>query len=134
MTSGLSSVAQPELTMAPVGKTSTSCENLSQARKAFPGGRSPVGRKVLAATTRAKRSGCSPTSRRPMRPPQSWPTKVTSDRARVSKRRDRIHSTCRAKVYAERGVGLSDRPKPTRSGAMARNPAPASTGIMWRYR
>ncbi len=40
------------------------------------GAASPVGRNVFAATTRAKRSGVSPTMRRPRRPPQSWQTSV----------------------------------------------------------
>ncbi len=62
--------------MKPVGKTSTSWEKRCQLKNASPGETSPVGRNVFAATTRAKRSGCSPTSRNPMSPPQSWQTSV----------------------------------------------------------
>ena len=54
------------------GSSGVSCEYCCHIRNASPGSRSPVGRKVLAATTRAKRSGCSPTRRRPISPPQSW--------------------------------------------------------------
>ena len=67
---------QPLLTMNPTGKSSTVCEKRCHARNASPGGVSPVGRNVFAATTRAKRSGCSPTRRSPTSPPQSWPTSV----------------------------------------------------------
>ena len=44
MTSGARSVMHPPLMMAPVGKLSTSWENLSQARKAALGSPLPVGR------------------------------------------------------------------------------------------
>ena len=47
---------------------------------------SPVGRPVFAATTPANRSGCSATRRSPIRPPQSWPTSVTSRRSRRRRR------------------------------------------------
>src|SRR5207244_1480759 len=72
----------------------TACEDFRQARKAGPGGRSPVGRKVLAATIRANRSGCSAARRRPMSPPQSWPTSVTFRSSSCSSM-PRIHSTWR---------------------------------------
>ena len=93
---------------------------------------SPVGRPVLAATTRANREGFSATSRSPIRPPQSWPTSVTSRRSSASNANPRIHSTCRAYVWSARSPGLSDRPNPTRSGAIARSPADASTGSILR--
>ena len=76
MTSGDSVLVQPPLMMKPVGNSGTSWLKVRQARKASPGWLSPVGRKVLAATTRAKRSGCSAATRRPSRPPQSWQTSV----------------------------------------------------------
>ena len=79
-----------------MGNTGDSCENFCQLRNASVSGRSPVGSPVLAATTRANRSGCSPTSRRPMSPPQSWQTSVMPDRSRSSNSASRIHSTWRA--------------------------------------
>ena len=86
---------------------------------------SPVGRPVLAVTTRAKRAGCSATSRSPISPPQSWPTRVTSRRSRWSNASARTHrhSTCRANEWSSVCSGLSERPNPTRSGAIARMPS-----------
>jgi hypothetical protein len=54
---------------------------------------SPVGRKVFAATIRAKRSGCSAATRRPISPPQSWQTSVIPRRP-VASTNAVIHSTC----------------------------------------
>ena len=57
-----------------------------------------------------------------MSPPQSWPTSVTSrevdrvEERRASRRRGARRCSRRA------AVGLSERPKPTRSGAIARRP------------
>ena len=95
--------------------------------------KSPVGRPVLAATTAANRSGCSATRRSPISPPQSWPTSVTSRRSSASKRQ-RAHPLDVPGVACGRpaAVGLSERPKPTRSGATARIPASASTRMTWR--
>ena len=53
-----------------------------------------VGKKVFAATTRAKRSGCSATIRSPMSPPQSWQTSVMRRRSSASTSA-RIQSTWR---------------------------------------
>ena len=97
-------------------------------------GWSPVGSPVLAATTRANRPGCSATNRSPIRPPQSCPTSVRPRRSRWSNASARIHSTCRAKLWSPISAGLSERPNPTRSAAMTRSPASASTGMTLRYR
>ena len=75
------------------GAVRTTSRNRSQTSGI---GWSPVGSPVLAATTRANRSGCSATSRSPMRPPQSCPTSVTPRRPSRSNASARIHSTCRA--------------------------------------
>ena len=84
-------------------------------------GSSPVGRPVLAATTRANRSGCSATSRSPIRPPESCPTSVTSRRLSAGRTRTRGLTTRRAARNCGRPAraGLSDRPNPIRSGAIA---------------
>ena len=54
---------------------------------------SPVGRKVLAATTRANRAGFAATSRRPISPPQSWQNNVMS-RSATRSTNALIQSTC----------------------------------------
>ena len=41
---------------------------------------------------------------------------------------------CRSNVCHAGSTGLSERPKPIRSGATTRSPAAVNTGIMWRYR
>jgi hypothetical protein len=64
--------------MLPAEKSEVVWENDAPRSKASPTGVSPVGRKVLAATTRAKRPGRSPSRRRPSRPPQSWQNIVMS--------------------------------------------------------
>src|SRR6266446_4688180 len=87
-------VTQPPFTMPPTWKSGVSCEYCRQARKAGPAGRSPVGRKVLAATMRVNLSGCSAARRRPMSPPQSWQTSVTRRRSSRSST-PRIQSTWR---------------------------------------
>ena len=115
-TSSERSLRQPVLTMKPVGKTSTSWEKRCQLKNASPGSASPVGRTVLAATTRAKRSGWALTKRRPTSPPQSWQTNVMSRRS--SWPNTLVHPVDVARVgVVVRSAGLSERPKPTRSGA-----------------
>ena len=59
-----------------VGLENAQRAKLRHSRNGAPGGRLAIGRKPLPTTTRAKRSGCSPTSRSPMSEPQSWQNKV----------------------------------------------------------
>ena len=99
ITSSLRSVVHPPLMIRPIGISGTSCENFCQARNASPGFPSPVGRKVLAATTPAKRSGWAATSRSPSSPPQSWHTRVMSRRSSAS-------NTCEREPADVAGVGV----------------------------
>ena len=94
-TSGASSDTVAPWRMNPVGNDSTFWENSRQRWKASPGSRSPVGRNVLLASTRAKRSGCSATRRIPSSPPQSWQKRVTSCRSSWSSTRERSQSRWR---------------------------------------
>ena len=55
----------------PTLNSGTSCEYLRQLRKASDIGLSPVGKPVLATTTREKRAGFWATRRNPINPPQS---------------------------------------------------------------
>ena len=90
------SVVQPPFTIRPTGNCSDVLGELLPGEERLAGSRSPVGRNVLAATTRAKRSGCSATRRRPMSPPQSWHDERDAARGRASSiRRARIQSTWR---------------------------------------
>ena len=92
----VSVVRQPDCTSRDTlsaGAVRTTSRNRSQTSGI---GWSPVGSPVLAATTRANRSGCSATSRSPIRPPQSCPTSVSPRRFSWSKANARTHSTCPA--------------------------------------
>jgi hypothetical protein len=104
------------LTIRPISKTSDSRAKRCQRRNASPSGKSPVGSPVLAATTRAKRSGLAATSRSPIRPPQSWPTSVMParpSRSKITGTRDEAASgpgwsarRSRSVIPCERGGGL----------------------------
>ena len=87
---------QPPLMMAPIGNAGASLAKFCQLRKASDNAWSPVGMPPLPTTTRAKRSGCSPSSRSPIRLPQSWQTRVMPVRSRASNSAARIQATCRA--------------------------------------
>ena len=86
---------------------------------------------VLRMTSRSTRSSCSTATRSPIGPPQSWTTSVRSlqvellDEARDRRRRGGRTSTSRS------SSGLSERPKPIRSGATTR---PGSCGMILRQR
>ena len=86
---------------------------------------------VFDATTRLNRSGPPARTPRPMGPPQSCTTSVMRPRSRAATRRA-VQSMWFWKVYASRSVGLSDRPKPIRSGAMTQWPAAASRSMTFR--
>ncbi len=62
---------QPAATSRPMSSTSAFSTALRNIHQISGMSKSPVGRPVFAATTRANRSGCSATSRSPSSPPQS---------------------------------------------------------------
>ena len=72
-----SSVRQPDRTRR--ATSSTGAVRTASRKRSHTSGIcwSPVGSPVLVATTRAIRSGFSVATRRPIRPPQSWPTTVS---------------------------------------------------------
>ena len=74
-----SSVVQPPLMMQ-ADRERARCPGRTAARRGTPrpGSRSPVGRTCWRRRRRRNRSGIAATRRRPMRPPQSWQTSVTS--------------------------------------------------------
>src|SRR4051794_6276365 len=79
------------------------------------------------------RSRASTATRRPIGPPQSCTTTVAPCRSSSSKSAS-IASVWRSYVYHSRSSGLSERPKPGRSGAMQRKPASRTGGMTLRHR
>ena len=146
ITSGARSEVVPMFTIWPTAKSGTSCENRCQLRKASPGGLSPVGRNVLAATTRANRSGSSAASRRPMSPPQSWQTRVMWRRSSVLDHRVDPVDVPLVRVVLARGrlVGAAeadevgrDRPEPGRGDHRDHRPvevAPRRLAVQQQHR
>ena len=79
--------------------------------------------------TRAKRSGCSATSRRPIRPPQSWHTSVTSRRSSASSTAAHPVDVARVGVVLARGrlVGAAEADRSGATRAARRRRAPGSS-------
>ena len=130
------SVAQPPLTMPPTWKSGvvlarTRCQREERVARRS---RSPVGRNVLAATTRAKRSGCSATRRRPMSPPQSWHDERDAGAGRARRTAPRASSRRGAgRCSRSRGgrlVGAAEADEVGRDARGARRRS--STGIILR--
>lgn len=81
ITPGSGLFLHPRLTMSPMSNSGTVWEKSRHRINASPAGMSPVGRKVLHAIIRENFSGCSPATRSPMSPPQSWHTRIISLRS-----------------------------------------------------
>src|SRR5205807_1992317 len=127
----LASRTRARLNRAATSRSGVFAMYARQSMKPGPGG-SPVPSAVFMSTSRANRSGCSPTIRRPINPPQSWQTSVMRASPRRSRKATRL-SRCIWNEYSARSVNLSDLPKPKKSGARTRWPR-ASGGIILRYR
>ena len=70
---------------------------------------------------------------RPKMPPQSWQTSRMFCRSSFSMNASSI-PRCRSKPWSLSAAGLSERPKPIRSGTTTRSPAAVNSGSMCRYR
>src|SRR6266498_3838595 len=116
-----------------MGRSSVRATKSAKRCQASLMGWCPVKIPVSMATSRATLSGCSTAMRRPIGPPQSCSTRVTSRRSRSSSS-EAITSVCRSKEYHDSEIGLSERPNPTRSGATQRKPASRTGGITLRHR
>ena len=118
----------------PTGTPAISARTAASARNAVAGVSSPVGRKVLAATTRAKRSGCSADE---PQPDQAAPVLADQrDVAQVERVEHRAHpvDVALVGVVLARGglVGAAEADQVGGDAAVARRPS--STGIILRYR
>ena len=85
-------------------------------------------------TSRSTRSGCSTASRSPIGPPQSCTTNVAP---RMSRSSSSVAATAtwRSYEYQPMSIGLSERPKPARSGQHRRGgPRRARGGATLRHR
>jgi len=118
--------------MPAISKSGFAATKAFQASKPGPGER-PTPMPVFMTMSRSMRSGYSIGNVSPSSPPQSCTTSVTRVRSSASMKRISM-PRWKLNVYTASSTGLSERPKPKRSGATTRWPAAVNTGIIFRYR